>query len=1030
MCARGTARRRFVVGRVPVAQVAHVLTHPKTQVLTHPKNGVMNVNQNGRKWNRRCRFDAARIGLWTLAAVFVGGGLGGTFATHVVGEDATSETAESSSVSAPKSSTAAEADVTEPEPETSSDQTSAAELPPPIRSVEGISEYRLDNGVQVLLFPDPSKEVVTVNMTVFVGSRHEGYGEAGMAHLLEHMLFKGTPTHPEVPKALQDRGARFNGTTWMDRTNYYETLPASEDNLEFAVALEADRLVNSTIKGEDLASEMTVVRNEFERGENSPIRVLMQRIQSAAFDWHNYGKSTIGNRSDIERVPVVNLRRFYRKFYRPDNVMVIVAGNFEPAHALATITEQFGALSVPDAPLDDTYTVEPPKDGERTVVLRRVGDIQVVGAAYHIPSGSHPDYPAVKALTSILGDEPSGRLYQGMVETELASNVYALAYGFREPGLLMTLAEIPEQNSIEQARATMLDLLEAELQSEPITEAEVERAKQQILKDRDLEAADTDRIAVALSDWAAQGDWRLYFLYRDGVEALTVDQVRDVAEKYLVRNNRTVGLFIPSEESERVRVPESPDLNALLADYKGREAVAAGEAFDPDPLAIEQRVTRGELVGGMEYALLPKKTRGGSVSMMLTVRFGTPETLKDKIGAAELLGLLMSRGTEKLTYQQLQDEWTRRRADVSISTSLGLLQARIKTKQEFLPEVIDLVGDVLRSPALSEDELEVIRRQVVTSLQQSRSEPNALAPRRVRRLLSPYGPEDIRYVRTLDEEIEMYQSVTIDEIRSLYENFLSNQAGELSVVGNFEPEAVLDQFRVELTDWKTDQPYERIDRPAHPEVPGTLDLIETPDKSNALLYSGQQYALSDTNPQYASLVLGNYILGGGSLASRLAERVRQQEGLSYGVRSGLSARAKDDRVDFTLYAITNPANKDKLITVIREELDRILTDGITEKELADAKVAYLQSERLSRTGDAALAGLLLSAMFNDRTMEYHAEHERQIENATLESVNETLQKYVDPDGLVMAVAGDFAANPGEESATEEARTEEAADSVD
>ena len=188
-----------------------------------------------------------------------------------------------------------------------------------VTEVEGISEYQLENGVRILLFPDASKEVVTVNMTVFVGSRHEGYGEAGMAHLLEHMLFKGTPSNPDIPKALKDRGAgrSMNGTTWMDRTNYYETLPATGDNLEFAIQLEADRLVNSKILGEDLASEMTVVRNEFESGENSPFRVLMQRVQAAAYEWHNYGQTTIKNRSDIERVPVVKLRQFYRKFYRP-----------------------------------------------------------------------------------------------------------------------------------------------------------------------------------------------------------------------------------------------------------------------------------------------------------------------------------------------------------------------------------------------------------------------------------------------------------------------------------------------------------------------------------------------------------------------------------------------------------------------------------------------------------------------------------------------------------------------------------------
>lgn len=439
-----------------------------------------------------------------------------------------------------------------------------------VTEIEGISEYRLDNGVRVLLFPDPSKEVVTVNMTVFVGSRHEGYGEAGMAHLLEHMLFKGTPDHPNVPKALQDRGARFNGTTWVDRTNYYETMPASDENLRFGLELEADRLMNSFIKGEDLESEMTVVRNEFERGENSPFRVLMQRMQAVAYEWHNYGQSTIGNRSDIERVPVVNLRKFYKKYYRPDNVMVIVAGKFDPATALQQIQETFGVLESPDTPIDPTYTVEPPQDGERTVALRRVGDVQLAGVAYHIPAGSHPDYAAAKALVYVFGDEPSGRLYKELVETKIASSVYTLAYGFAEPGLFMAISEIPETSSLEQARQKLIDVMEQSLVENPVTEQEVERAKQQILKERDLAAANSDQIAVTLSDWAAQGDWRLYFLYRDNIESLTREQVQAAAAKYFVRNNRTVGLFIPTEEAERITIPESPDLVALLKDYKGR----------------------------------------------------------------------------------------------------------------------------------------------------------------------------------------------------------------------------------------------------------------------------------------------------------------------------------------------------------------------------------------------------------------------------------------------------------------------------
>src|SRR6058998_235592 len=261
-----------------------------------------------------------------------------------------------------------------------------------ITSVEGITEYRLQsNGLRILLFPDLSKPTITVNVIYLVGSRQENYGETGMAHLLEHLLFKGSRNHPNVPKELQDHGSRPNGTTWFDRTNYFETFQASDVNLEWALDLEADRMVNSFVAKTDLDSEMTVVRNEFERGENSPMDVLEERVMSTAFLWHNYGKSTIGARSDVENVPIERLQAFYRKYYQPDNAILMVAGKFDPAKTLGLIETKFGKIPRPKRSLEAgnllfaTYTVEPTQDGERSVSVRRVGDTQILMMGYHIP---------------------------------------------------------------------------------------------------------------------------------------------------------------------------------------------------------------------------------------------------------------------------------------------------------------------------------------------------------------------------------------------------------------------------------------------------------------------------------------------------------------------------------------------------------------------------------------------------------------------------------------------------------------------
>jgi zinc protease len=877
-----------------------------------------------------------------------------------------------------------------------------------VAEIEGISEYQLENGARVLLFPDASKDVVTVNMTVLVGSRHEGYGEAGMAHLLEHMLFKGTPMHRDIPKVLKDMGATFNGTTSVDRTNYYETLPASTEALEFAIRLEADRLVNSFVNDADLQSEMTVVRNEFERGENDPFSVLLQRMTSAAYEWHNYGKSTIGNRSDIERVPIVRLREFYRKFYRPDNVILIIGGKFDPEKALQYADHYLGSIPRPDVPIDDTYTTEPAQDGERTVVLRRVGNTQVVGALYHIPAGSHPDFAAMRILTHVLADEPNGRLYKSLVKADLAANVFAFARPTFDPGSFITLAQAREEQSLELLRQTMLTTIEQGFLDAPVTPEELERARQKILKQRELEANSTDALSVSLSNWAAQGDWRLYFLFRDIVESLTVEQVQQVAERYLVRNNRTVGLYIPAEKAERVKIPESPDLNNVLADYKGREAIAEGEAFEASLQNIENRTERGQLTAGIKYAFLPKKNRGETLSLLLTLRYGNEETLKGKLTLTEVTPLMLSRGTERLDYGQLQDELTRLRAELRISGQPGLVQISLKTTRPNLEQVLDLLGEIIRKPRFGAEELDVIRRQALTALQQSKNDPQTLAALSTQRALAPFPADDVRYVPTLQEELERTKSLTIEQVREFYRDFISGQAGELAVVGDFEPNLIKEKLTPVLEGWSSEIPYRRVARTAFTEIAGRTLEIETPDKANAVYFAAKQIAISDAHQDYAELTLANFVLGGGALSSRLGTRVRQQEGLSYGVASSLSGSAQDQRTDFSLYAISNPENKERLVSVIEEVLVNFKKHGMTADELAAGKEGFLQQQAVARNDDRRMALLLVSSLFNDRKMQFYIDQEAEIANATLEEVNKVVQTHLDPKRLIISLAGDFA----------------------
>lgn len=890
-------------------------------------------------------------------------------------------------------------------------QTTATALPKDtalVTSVEGITEYRLANGLRVLMFPDQTKQTITVNITYLVGSASENYGETGMAHLLEHLVFKGTPRHPNIPQELTAHGARPNGTTWTDRTNYFETFAATDENLNWALDLESDRMVNSHIAKKDLDSEMTVVRNEFELGENSPFGVLLSRTMAASYIWHNYGKTTIGARSDLENVPIERLQAFYRNYYQPDNAVLLVAGKFDEPKTLALVHKYFSPIPRPSRTLQKLYTSEPTQDGERAVTLRRVGDTQLVQAVYHVPSGSHPDYAGVDLIVQILGDTPSGRLHKTLVEPKKASSIFGFGFQWRDPTLTIFGAEVRQGDSLEAARDTLTQTIEGIATNAP-TKEEVDRARAQLLKNIDLALNNSDRIGLEMSESIAAGDWRLFFLHRDRLRKITPEEVTQVASRYFKPANRTVGLFIPTPKPDRAEIPATPDLSAALKDYKGDASVASGEAFDPSPVNIESRTTRND-AGGMKLALLPKKTRGGKVVAQMTLRYGDEKSLMNRATAARMAGQMLMRGTTKHTRQQIQDELDRLKAQAFVfggSTQAGVV---IETTRENLPAVIRLVAEVLREPAFPANEFELVKQENLAGIEQQKSEPRQIAFTAFNRQLSPYPKGDVRYVTTTEEDIADLKAVTLDEARQFYQDFYGASDAQLTVVGDFDDKEISKLAGDLFGNWKSPKTFARVPT-LYKDVPATNQSFPAPDKANAFFLAGFNLKVRDDNPDYPALLLGHYMLGGGFLNSRLAARIRGKDGLSYGVGSGINISALDEYGRFTANAIYAPQNVEKLEAAFKEEIARMLKDGFTAEEVEAAKTGYLQSRQVSRAQDNELASRLNQYLFLKRTLQWDGDLDAKLKALTPEQISAAMRRHMDPSKITIVKSGDFAKHP-------------------
>ena len=886
--------------------------------------------------------------------------------------------------------------------------TAMAQLPAnfeKVTSVEGITEYKLkSNGLKVLIFPDPSKQTMTVNITYQVGSRHEGYGETGMAHLLEHMVFKGSPKHKDIPSEFKAKGANFNGTTWVDRTNYFETFTATDENLEWALDLESDRMLNSFIAKKDLETEFSVVRNEFESGENDPTSVLMERVMSTAFLWHNYGKSTIGNRSDIENVPIENLQGFYRKFYQPDNAVLLVAGKLDEAKTLKMIDKYFSALPKPSRVLPTTWSTEPVQDGERNVILKRVGDVQVASAGYHIPAGSHPDFAAIQCFVDAITDNPSGRLYKNLVAANKSTAIWGYAMPTHDPGFVYFNSDVRKEQSLDEAKGILLKTLD-DVKANPLSDEDVNRAKTQNLKQLEQLFRNTERTGYQLSEFIAMGDWRLFFIMRDNLEKVTAKDVSRVVNAYFKPSNRTVGLFIPEAKPERAEIPPTPEVSALVDGYKGRAQMSEGEVFSPSIENIEARTKTGT-AGSVKYAFLKKTTRGGTVSANMTLRFGDAQSLSGKRLAAQMAAKMLQKGTAKHSEQQLKDEFDNLKASVRVSGSEDNVNVSIETVKENLPKVLALVNEILKEPTFPEKEFEEVRQQDLAGSEQQLSDPQSLAFLAMNRHMNPYPKTDVRYTPTLEEDMAETKAIKVADVKNFYKEFYGGSNSTVAIVGDFDEDAAKKLITEGVGSWKSPKPYARLAK-KHTDVAPKNDAIKTPDKANAMFLASLNLPIGDTDADFAATYIGNYVLGGGALSNRLANRIRQKEGLSYGVGSQFSAEAQDKSGSFMTYAIYAPENAEKLEKAFKDEVEKILKDGITAEELDAAKKGIAQSRLATRAADRSLVGRLNNYQGINRTMKWDTEFEAAIAKLTTADVNTALKKYIDLSKMSMFKAGDF-----------------------
>ena len=879
-----------------------------------------------------------------------------------------------------------------------------------------VSETVLDNGLKVLIQEVHTAPVVSFMVWYRVGSRNETAGQTGISHLLEHMMFKGTPTYGkgEIARVLQKNGASFNAGTSLDYTNYYEVLAA--DRLELAMKIESDRMVNAIVPDEEHRLEMTVVRSELERNEDNPHRALYLEIFAQAFKAHPYHWPTIGWRTDVEQIRTEQIRAYYKSHYLPNNAAVVIVGDVERAEALAMVKRFFGPIPRGVDPPPVT-TVEPPQLGERRFKIRKPGDTSYLMAAWRTPALTDPDTYALDVLGMILGHGKTSRLHQALVEGKLATEAEASNETGLDPFLFIAQATVAPGATLEAVEKALFKEVDR-LKSEPVMPVELSRAKKQLQASFVYSKDSIRSLAQQLGYYETVASHEYLDTFLDEVAKVKSGDILRVAQKYLVEDSRTVGLYDPivtdqavgeagAGGSREANAFEAQIRPALPLESRYRESGDDGAAGNDVPgagagaAAAATRPTRVELPNGL-VLILKENHANPTVAITGLVKAGAIYDPPGKSGLAGFVARMLDRGTKTRTALQIAESIENVGASLDFNGGSETTQFSGNTLSEELGVLIGALADALRNSAFPEDQVEKARGELITEVKIADQNTGRVAARVANELLFPGGHPF--HLSPMGSEASL-PSISRQDLAAFHAAHYGPNTTTLVLVGDVDPRATVELVKKVFGDWK------RIEKPAPfavpaAEAPSTVQrkVVFMRGKSQADVAYGVP-GIERTAPDYYAANIMNYVLGGGSLSSRLMDNIRDKQGLVYGVYSNFNPGIGAGPL--LVRAGTNPANMDRAISSLLEQVKRMHDEGLTAEELEDAKSYLTGVFPVRLETSSGVAATLLSAETYGLGMDFIERYASIIGGISLEDARAAARKYLNPESYVLVIAGSY-----------------------
>ena len=864
-----------------------------------------------------------------------------------------------------------------------------------IKESGGIKEYHMtSNGLTILLKEDHSAPVATFMVTYEVGSRNEAIGYTGSTHLLEHLMFKGsnkfnTDKGNSVFQILQSLGARMNATTWLDRTNYYETLPSSE--LETAIEIEADRMRNAYIKEEDRQSEMTVVRNEFERGQNNPSSVLDEHIWATAYHAHPYHHSTIGWKADIENVSIERLKAFYDTFYWPNNATATVVGDFETGEALAMIKKYFGRIRKSTKEIPQVYTTEPAQEGQRTVTLKRAGQQGIVGLAHKSPSATHEDAASFIVLSSILSSGKNSRFYKNITDKGLTTNIFIWDSLFKDPGLFAVYANLApgvEHKAVEDALVAEYE----SIKKGGVTDEEVSKAKAQLVASMKFRQDGSMAVAGSLNEAIASGDWTLYTRYEDLINSVTAESIKEIVNKYFLEDLSTVGYFIPEisgPQAERKPAISAKELVEMKKQYFSKEDQGglAGQVVDSEP------------VEGIR--LLTLKRGSGVVTINGSFMGGDIYADDNNSRVPDLVVSMLDQGTTKQTKFEISNQLEKAGARLNISNGKSNVGFSAKFLSNDLEMVFGLLSEQLQSPAFNKEDLEKIKKRMVTNYKKRKESTRGRAVNNMLTSLYPGGHQNAP--QDNDKSIEDINKTTTEDLKAFHKQNYGKGGMVIVAVGDVDHEQLSNTIKKEFGAWKNSPLSKKLETKKGKKL-GKKAYVTMEDKTSTDFVVGIPLGINKFHEDYMPLIVASHILGG-NFSARLMQTVRVKEGLTYGINSTITGFDNNNDGYWMVGGTFAPELLAKGEKATLREIKKWAEEGVTQAEVDITKSTLMGSYQVGFDTTYGLSSGILSAVNVWGDLSYVDSYPGKVGGVTLDQVNKAIKKYISFNDIYQVAAG-------------------------